>query len=66
MTTMKKGNGWHMPPRSRKFHFYKDSRSLCGKYGFMVVEGDEDTGYYDSNDCKKCVAELKKLQRKNE
>ena len=61
---MPTGNGWYMPPNSRKYHFFEESRSLCGKYAFMRMQGNKDTGDYDSNDCAKCVKELKKRKEK--
>ena len=63
---MTKGNGWHMPPGSRKYHYFEKSMSLCSRYGFMNTQGSKDTGNYDSGDCAKCVKELKKRKEKIE
>lgn len=63
---MPKGNGWHMPPNSRKYHYFESTRSLCSKYAFMGVQGSKDTGNYNSGDCAKCVKELKKRAAKTE
>lgn len=63
---MPKGNGWHMPPNSRKYHYFENSMSLCGRYGFMTVQGARDYGNYDSGDCAKCVKDLKKRTEKKE
>jgi len=60
----KKGNGWVRPHNSRKFHYFVDSHSLCGRYGFMFEIGDEDHGSYDKDDCAKCVREIKKMKEK--
>lgn len=61
---MPKGFGWHMPSRSRKYHYFESGTSLCGKYGFMMVQGSKNTGNYDSGDCAKCVKVLKKRAEK--
>ena len=63
---MPKGFGWHLPPGSRKYHYFENSMSLCSRYGFMKVQGSKDAGNYDSGDCAKCVKELKKRAAKKE
>jgi len=63
-TLMPKGNGWHMPPASRKYHYFEDTRSLCSKYGFMNAQGTKDSGEYADDDCAKCVRALKKRAEK--
>ena len=63
---MPKGNGWHMPSNSRKYHYFEESRSLCSRFGFMMVQGSKDTGSYDDGDCAKCVKDLKKRAEKKD
>ena len=60
------GHGWHRPPGSRKFHYFENTRSLCGRYAFMKIEGDKPTDCYNKSDCAKCVAELKKRKEKEQ
>jgi len=61
---MPKGNGWHQPPGTRKWHYFEDTRSLCSKYGFINAEGTKHSGEYSTADCAKCVRELKKRAEK--
>lgn len=63
---MPKGFGWHLPPNSRKYHYFESGMSLCGKYGFMMVQGSKDLDDYTSEDCAKCVKKLKKRAAKKE
>lgn len=51
--------GWGKPQISRKFHYFVNRRSLCGRYMFW---GDlqADTGEASPDDCKSCRKKLDK------
>ena len=51
--------GWHRPSNSRKWHYYRDMRSLCGATLFGYG-GDFAVGDNESPD--NCVACKKKLR----
>lgn len=47
--------GWQRPHGSRKWHYFVDGRSLCGKWVWFSPErlvNDINTG---PDDCKACV-----------
>lgn len=46
--------GWVMLTNSRRAHYFRDSRSLCGAWAYFGHEFDEDTGTGSSDDCRKC------------
>jgi hypothetical protein len=46
--------GWGvLRPGDRRFHYYRDSMSLCRRVGFYFGELDPDTGA-DTKDCAAC------------
>lgn len=46
--------GWHRPGNSRKWHYYRDYRSLCGAT-LMFFSGPFEQGQDDSPDnCAAC------------
>lgn len=54
--------GWAMPINSKRFHFFSDSRSLCGKWMFLAKDLDADdpsTTMPRSDDCKECFRRLR-------
>ena len=61
---MAKGYGWHMPPSARKFHYFENGRSLCGRYDGVKAKGTSDDGYSTSYDCAKCRKTLDKRRAK--
>ena len=53
--------GWGLPGRSKKWHYFNGSFSLCKKWGFYF--GSKELGNDDSEDnCKQCQKLLKKRQ----
>jgi len=60
--------GWYRPPNSRKFHYYVDHRSLCGKWTVILFAGplDPDTGSTGPLDCAACARKLAKRREKGE
>ena len=54
--------GWAFPALARKFHYFKEGRSLCGKWFFL---GDliTDTGTDSMRDCKPCQRKVKRTVR---
>jgi len=51
--------GWAMPFESRRFHFFVDGRSLCGRWGSFLMAPEAfmpDAPNVDSDrDCKACA-----------
>jgi hypothetical protein len=59
----KRTEGWERLPQVRKFHYYVDGRSLCGKYGLLLHEEIQaDTGNIEpqKEDCVACFRKLVK------
>jgi hypothetical protein len=57
--------GWWMPFRSRKYHYFVKGRSLCGGWGFPDHSALEpDTGNMEKgpDDCAACFKKLVKLR----
>lgn len=48
-------SGWHSTMNSRVNHFYRDGRSLCGRY-MILCEPSNRT--FHENDCKGCQTKL--------
>jgi len=62
---MAKGYGWHMPPNAKKFHYFENGRSLCGRYDGTKVKGTKDGGGDSTpHDCAKCGKTLDKRRAK--
>lgn len=62
---MSSQQGWGLNGITRKVHYYKDRRSLCGKYGSIGVidlEDDKDDHPENCADCKKRVKKLREQQ----
>lgn len=59
MTTDDLGHeGWGLPSQSRKWHYFVDTRSLCGKWGFF--QGGLEQGNDNSpSNCAKCKQRLR-------
>lgn len=57
--------GWWMPGRSRKFHYFVEGRSLCNGWGFPDYNNlSPDTGNVERgpDDCAGCFKKLVKLR----
>jgi len=57
--------GWWMPARSRKFHYFVEGRSLCNGWLFPDYNNlSPDTGNIekDPDDCAGCFKKLVKLR----
>jgi hypothetical protein len=52
--------GWAMPGNARKWHYYVDGRSLCGKWVILGGSLQADTGRTSSADCAGCRAKVEK------
>lgn len=54
--------GWAMPGRANRFHYFQNVTSLCSAWMFTGPL-DQDDGTERSDDCKKCrriLASMKK------
>ena len=47
------GPGWAFPNGSRKAHYFVETRSLCGKWGFYMGL-TEDSNYESPDNCAEC------------
>jgi hypothetical protein len=64
---MAKGNeGWAMPGNAKKFHFYVNGISLCGRWMFLApdLESDFPSGKRSPDECKPCWDRRQKRLRK--
>lgn len=52
--------GWGFPTSARKAHYFRDGRSLCGRYGWFVADNDrlEPDTKPSRDDCAGCRAKL--------
>ena len=63
----KPGEGWMWPPQSRKVHYFKNKRSLCGKFGaFFGEELDPDYGKDTPDDCAICRRKVHAMRETGE
>ncbi|MCW8128938.1 MAG: hypothetical protein KIS92_01010 [Planctomycetota bacterium] len=53
METNTKSEGWFFPINSRKAHFFRNGRSLCGKWGYLGDKFDSDD-LASPDDCTQC------------
>lgn len=52
--------GWGYPTATaRKPHYFRDGRSLCGKYGCFGVPLTPDNGRAQPDDCSACTKKLR-------
>jgi hypothetical protein len=65
--TLKQKEGWAILLNSRKWHYFKNVRSLCGNWLFLVSssyvfvnDGNDDS----PDNCKICQKKLAKLKSK--
>jgi len=55
--------GWAQPLNSKKFHFFREGRSLCGKWAFLSEDLDDDNEEVDSpDDCRECLRRRKAIR----
>ena len=53
--------GWGWLHNSTKWHYFREGRSLCGKWMMLGSGDDLETGNYNSPDnCKGCKNKLAK------
>jgi hypothetical protein len=57
--------GWVCLTNANKYHYIRDARSLCGKWGYFGNIFDADT-FESPDDCKSCRAKLKKEKETNQ
>jgi hypothetical protein len=53
--------GWGQPAGAQRFHYFRESRSLCMVW-FFTGSLQADDGIIGSCDCRKCLRALKKTQ----
>lgn len=56
--------GWFWPENSRKAHYMRECRSLCGKWGCFSYNLLEAGTYADSDSCKECSRKLQAADRR--
>ena len=55
--------GWARPLNSRKYHYFKEGRSLCGNWLFLSKDLSPDDPANDSkDDCKACMKKIQKIR----
>lgn len=52
--------GWYWPSNSGKAHYYRDNRSLCGKWAVLVIPDLQPDEGQSVDDCKSCRTKLDK------
>ncbi len=58
-------SGWAQPINSKKFHYFREGRSLCGKWLYLSSALDDDTEKTDSpDDCRECLKRRKVIRAK--
>ncbi len=54
-----KSEGWAWPTATaRKAHYFRETRSLCGKYAYWAAEFDGDASAKSPDDCAACRRKL--------
>lgn len=61
---MKKEEGWTYLTNSRKWHYFIDGRSLCGKFLLLVIPELEQGNDNSPDNCMTCRRELEKRKIK--
>ena len=56
--------GWGFPSQSRKWHYFTNGRSLCGKFGWFDKDHLEDGNDNSPDNCKECKRRLEKRKAK--
>ena len=60
VTQNKKKEGWKNLNNSKVWHYFRDGKSLCGKWMVLSMEGVEQGNNNSSDNCKKCKEKLLK------
>jgi len=62
MCKTNQNEGWTWLKNSRKWHYFRENRSLCGKFAIFVKpeKGFEIGGNDSSDNCAKCSRLIKK------
>lgn len=55
--------GWKHLLNARNWHYFRDGRSLCGRWGTFSDEGLELGNDNSPDNCKKCREKLLKLKK---
>lgn len=55
-------SGWGFPGLSKRFHYFENGISLCGKWMYRG-QLEPDTGTQGKEDCKECY---RRLERRKE
>ena len=59
--------GWGFPTNSKKAHYFRQSRSLCGKWMFFgVLEQGNDNSLDNCTACKKALLKEKVKKKTSE
>jgi hypothetical protein len=58
MNSPKAPEGWKVLLNSKKDHYFREGRSLCGRWATFGNEFDPHTGAFAKNDCAGCVKKL--------
>lgn len=62
---MKQAEGWTFLYNSRKWHYFRNSRSLCGRWMYLGPDKDLQLGNDTSPDnCPTCCKKLEKEREK--
>lgn len=56
--------GWTWLQNSRKWHYFRDTRSLCGKWSYLGLDNFEKEGDDSPDNCAECRRKRKK-EREN-
>ena len=56
---MNNREGWAQPVNSRKFHYFRERQSLCGKWMFFGQNLDDDKTEW-GGECSVCRKKLNK------
>lgn len=56
---MSNKEGWGLPSNSRKFHYFREAQSICGRWMFFGQELDDDKTEL-ANECQSCRKKLNK------
>lgn len=56
--------GWVSLLNSKKFHYVRDGRTLCGKFLYLGGAFTPDAGWHNPDDCPKCSKSLRAKQSK--
>lgn len=55
-----KKEGWKWLSNSKFWHYFKEGRSLCGRYAVFSMDGVEQGNNESEDNCKKCKEKILK------